>query len=136
MLEGHDDLDKLGFETNTLMFSMMAIVIMMFWAITNQFLFLFTNNGFESLVHEKPYILGDAPRILASYMTVIDPRNGQIDLGYLDLISTYYEEVCFKHFIFKSHQYDWEPRFDNYVRENHGFSDFYQKSVNRTNFRF
>ena len=54
----------------------------------------------------------------------------------IDLISTYNEEICFKHFIFKSHQYDWEPKFDNYVRENHGFSPFYQKSVNRTNFRF
>lgn len=58
------------------MFSMMAIVIMMFWAIINQFIFLFTNNGYEALVHEKPYFLGDAPRILASFMTIIDPRNG------------------------------------------------------------
>ena len=77
MIEGHDDLDnRLGFESNAIMFSMMAVVLSMFWALANQFLFLFTNNGYESLVHDKPYILGDAPRILASYMTIIDPRNG------------------------------------------------------------
>ena len=138
MLDGQiENLDvRLGFESNSIMFSMMALVTMMFWAILNQFIFLFTNNGMESIVHDKPYILGDAPRIFASYMTIIDPRNGQTDMGYLDLISTYYEEICFKNFIFKCHMYDWEPKLDNYVRENHGFSNFYLKNINRTNFRF
>jgi hypothetical protein len=43
------------------MVSLLLLVLFMMWALANQFLFLFTNNGFESTLFKRPYNLGDAP---------------------------------------------------------------------------
>jgi hypothetical protein len=58
-------------------------------------------------------------------MTIIDPNNGDVDMDKLKTINSFYDEICFKYFVFKTHQHDWEPKFDNYVKENHGYSDLY-----------
>lgn len=105
--------------------SLLMMIVLMTWALANQFIFLFTNNGLESLVFKKPYILGEAPQILASHMTIIDPKNGDIDVSKLDTITNFYDEICFKFFIFKTHTMDWEERYDNYVKENHGYSNLF-----------
>lgn len=52
---------KLRLESTHYMGSLLLMVVFMTWALANQFIFLFTNSGFESLVFKKPYILGEAP---------------------------------------------------------------------------
>ena len=69
-------------------------------------------------------------------MTIIDPKNGGVCMRTIETISEHYDEICFKYYIFKTHQYDWEPSFDNYVKENHGYSSLFKKNINRTNYRF
>lgn len=68
-------------------------------------------------------------------MTLQDKATGEVFLQNLSYITDYFEEICFKFFVFKTPFHDHCEKFDAFIKENHGYSKFFQRSINRVNFR-
>ena len=87
--------------------------------------FLFLSNGYEGLTFAKPYQIGNAPQVFAAHMTLQDKATGEIFLQNLSYITDYFEEICFKYFVFKTPFHDHCEQFDAFIKENHGYSNFF-----------
>jgi hypothetical protein len=68
-------------------------------------------------------------------MSIYD-KNGNLMNENIEFLSEKFDEICFNCNMFKSPLYDHCNFLDCCVYENHGYSTFFDKSINISNFRF